>query len=408
MTAVAQAARNRVGHYLLLQKIDKGTMGTVYKGRHADTGREVVIKVMSERVAADVNLTMRFVRECKVAQALDHPHIVRVLDFGLDGSKAYLVMEHVEGESLAKRLERTGRLDEAEAVDVITQVGSALDWAHRLRLVHRNMKPAKILLGSDGRARLNDLGLIKDLENDALLTTPADILGTPNFMAPEQFDDAGKANAKSDLYSLAATLYMTVTGSAPFGPAAPLTALMRKKVANDLIPPRRLVPGLSAQVEAAILRGMRAHPDERQASVLDFLGELEDAVAAAAPGPAPAVPPEGERRRSKRHAARRRTSCRPLSRARGGRHWYGDVADISETGLCLQLERRFEPGTVLRLFFSGDADRRPVIVRIIWAKKESPEIWRLGGQFDRRLCGFEVDELRKTRQVELAKESPKL
>jgi len=410
MSAVVQAARNRLGHYVLLEKIGNGSMGTVYKGRHAGTGQDVAIKVMSQHVAADVSLTTRFARECKVARALDHPHIVRVLDFGLEGYKAYLVMEYVDGESLAARLERRGRMDEDEAVRLITQIGQALDWAHQRRLVHRDIKPANILLSRDGhdgvyRAKLNDLGLVKDLENDIGLTSPADILGTPNFMAPEQFEDAGKADARSDLYSLAATLYMIVTGAVPFGTGS-LTALMRRKLTDDITAPRRLVPGLSARVESAILRGVRCDPKERPTSVLEFIGELTE-HSAAPTVLAPAPPPASDRRRSRRYPVQRRTSCRPLSRSRG-KHWHGEVVDISETGLCLQLERRFEPGTVLTIFFSGDgasADRRPLLVRVMWAKKESPKTWRLGGQFDHSLCSFEVDELRKSAQVELAREA---
>jgi serine/threonine protein kinase len=404
--SAAASARNKLGQYVLLEKIGNGSMATVYKGRHADTGQDVAIKVMSQRVAADVGLAMRFARECKVARAIEHPHIVRVLDFGLEGSKAYLVMEYVDGESLAKRLERTRRLDEAEAVRLITQVGVALDWAHQRRLVHRDIKPANILLSRDGRAKLNDLGLVKDLENDAGLTSPADILGTPHFMAPEQFENAQKADARSDLYSLAATLYMTVTGTVPFGTGS-LTALMRKKLTNDLTAPRKLVPGLSARVESAILRGLRSDAKERPASVVEFLGALKDESPAAAPAPglSSAKPPAGERRRARRYPSKRRTSCRPLSRSRD-KHWHGEVVDISETGLCLQLERRFEPGTVLTLFFSGDSgERRPVLVRVMWAQKKPPKTWCLGGQFDHSLCGFEVDELRRRPQVELAKEA---
>jgi serine/threonine protein kinase len=409
MGAVLQAARKQFGPYVLLGKIGSGSMATVYKARHADTGQDAAVKVMSQRLAADVNLTTRFARECKVARALDHPHIVRVLDFGLEGYTAYLVMEYVDGESLARRLERKGPIDEDEAVRLIAQVGRALDWAHQRRLVHRDIKPANILLSRDGRAKLNDLGLVKDLEGDVGLTSPADILGTPNFMAPEQFEDAGKADARSDLYSLAASLYMTVTGAVPFGTGS-LMELMRRKLTDQLTAPRRLVPGLSARVESAILRGMRCHPKERQGSVLEFIGALKDDTVAA-PAPAPAAPPGSERRRSRRYPVKRRTSCRPLSRSRA-KHWHGEIVDISETGVCLQLERRFEPGTVLTLFINGDgagsddagADRSPMFVRVMWAKKESAKTWRLGGQFDHSLCSFEIDELRKSPQIELARE----
>jgi serine/threonine protein kinase len=406
MSAVSHA-RSRIGHYVLLEKIGSGAMATVYKARRADTGQVVAIKVMSQRVAANANLATRFARECKVARTLEHPHIVRVLDFGLEGSRAYLVMEYVDGESLARRLERNGRLDEGDAVRLITQVGQALHWAHQRRLVHRDIKPANILLGRDGKAKLNDLGLVKDLECDTNLTSPADVLGTPNFMAPEQFENAQKANARSDLYSLAATLYMTVTGAVPFGTAGSLSALMRKKLTNDMAAPRKLVAGLSPRIESAILLGLRADVKERPASVLEFLSALKhESASGAATGGAPATPRGAERRRARRYPARRRTSCRPLSRGHDS-PWHGEVVDISETGLCLQLERRFEPGTMLTLFLNGEGDsdeRRPVLVRVMWVQKKSAKTWHLGGQLDHSLCSFELDELRKSPKVELVKQ----
>src|SRR5205807_10319012 len=145
-----------------------------------------------------------------------HPHSVRVLDYGLDSDKPFLVMEFVGGGSLGDRLERQGRLPEAEAVQIISQAGQALQWAHERRLVHRDVKPDNILLDADSKVKLSDLGLVKNLDDNANLTCALDYLGTPNFMSPEQFKDARKADAQSDLYSLAATLYMTVTGEIPF------------------------------------------------------------------------------------------------------------------------------------------------------------------------------------------------
>src|SRR5438552_5613260 len=117
MSAVAsQSGRNKVGNYVLLEKIGKGSMATVYKGQHAQSGQPVAIKVMAPSIAAERDLSLRFARECKVARALNHPHIVRVLDFGLEGSQAYLVMEYVRGQSLGKCVKRQGRLAEEEAV----------------------------------------------------------------------------------------------------------------------------------------------------------------------------------------------------------------------------------------------------------------------------------------------------
>src|SRR5579872_5442007 len=183
MTRIAsQVSQTKIGGYHLLDKIGEGGLGTVYKGRDALSGKVVAIKVMPEGLVADEVLRMRFAQECQVARKLDHPHIVRVQDFGLDGNKPFLVMEYVVGESLGARLERDGRLSESEAVRVIVQVGGALQWAHLRRIIHRDVKPDNILLATSGHAKLADMGLVKNLENDLSLTQTQAGLGTPNFM----------------------------------------------------------------------------------------------------------------------------------------------------------------------------------------------------------------------------------
>src|SRR5580704_8747351 len=134
-------SQTKIGDYCLLEKIGESGRGLVWTALDSLSGKTVAIKVIPESVVADEVLRMRFAQECQVARKLNHPHIVRVLDFGLDGSKPYLVMEHVAGESLGQRLEREGRVPEAEAVRLIVQIGQALHWAHERRLVHRDVKP---------------------------------------------------------------------------------------------------------------------------------------------------------------------------------------------------------------------------------------------------------------------------
>jgi hypothetical protein len=264
----------------------------VYKGQDPATGDVVAVKLLASELVNN-EWRMRFAQECQVTRALHHPHIVRVLDFGLDGSKAYLVMEYVDGVSLGQRLEETGPLPEDEAVTLIRQVGQALHWAHERKLVHRDIKPDNILVDAAGHAKLADLGLAKNLEANLSLTGTNCALGTPKFMAPEQFVDAKRADALSDLYSLAATLYVLVTGHLPFDTRGGPVEIYKKKKANDLVAPRKLVPGLNERVNRAILRGLRAERGERPASVLEFLDLLVEVPATALParashtGPAP-------------------------------------------------------------------------------------------------------------------------
>jgi serine/threonine protein kinase len=185
----------------------------------------------------------------------------------------YLVMEFVEGESLGQKLEREGAMSETDAIRIIAQVAQGLHRAHKQSLVHRDVKPDNILVTPDGIAKLADLGLVKETETDLNLTRTGRGLGTPHFMAPEQFRNAKNADIRCDIYSLGATLYQMVTGQLPFRSNGPLDAWM-KKIQNDLTPPRQLVPDLSERVEWAIRRAMSADPDKRPATCREFVEDL--------------------------------------------------------------------------------------------------------------------------------------
>jgi serine/threonine protein kinase len=393
----SQVSQTKIGGYPILEKIGKGGMGTVYKGQNLQPRQFVAIKVLAGGVAASEVMRLRFAQECQIARQLDHPHIVRVLDFGLDGNKPFLVMEYVDGESLGERLHREGKLPEAEAVRLIVQVGRALHWAHQRKLIHRDVKPDNILIGADGNAKLTDLGLVKNLDSDFNLTQTQSSLGTPNFMAPEQFEDARRAEPRSDLYSLAATLYMTITGELPFSGRSTkaVATIYKKKLANEITAPSQLVPGLSAGVEAAILKGLRAERKERHASVHEFVECLRAqsaAPASVAEEPKPIVK-KGKERRKKRYATRRGSRCRPLQRV-PDMSWSGQVLNISEGGLCLELGRRYEPGALLTIVLNGqETSRHSLVARVMWVRKDGREKWTMGCQFDQPLCEFEVAAL---------------
>ncbi len=259
--------------YELLDKIARGGMATVYRARHRRTGQVVAVKILSPEMGASEVVRRRFEQEFKAARRLDHPHIVRTLDHGVAEAGPYLVMEFVEGETLGERLGRDGPLPQAEAVRLIIQVARALDHAHGLGLIHRDVKPDNILITADGQARLTDFGLVKQLAEEAELTRPGQGLGTLNFVAPEQLQNARGIDRRCDVYSLGATLYMAVTGACPFA-ARTHSQVIKKKVANELTLPRQLVAGLSEQLDRAIRRAM--HPDrgQRPMTCAEFCYEL--------------------------------------------------------------------------------------------------------------------------------------
>ena len=269
----SKATAQVVGDYELIEKIAEGGMGTVYKGRHCQTGLIVAIKVVPPGMASNLVLLKRFENEFRAASSLDHPNIVRALEYGNSNGRTFLVMEFIDGESLGQRLERDGRLPEAEALRIIQLAAKGLLHAHKNGLIHRDVKPDNLMVTTDGQVKLADLGLVKEVDADLNLTRTGRGLGTPHFMAPEQFRNAKNADVRCDIYSLGATLYQMVTGELPFKSLGPLDAWM-KKVNNELALPRQLVPELSERVDWAIRRAMHPDPEQRPASCREFVEDV--------------------------------------------------------------------------------------------------------------------------------------
>jgi serine/threonine protein kinase len=366
----------------------------LYKGVDPHTEEPVAIKVASQEVVDNPVLLKRFKQEYTVTRNLAHPNLIRALSFGHQDAAPYIVFEFVSGPSLGDRLEREGRLSEDEAVRVIRQVAGALGEAHKNRVIHRDVKPDNILLTDDGQAKVIDLGLAKDVDDDQMLTRPSTGLGTPNFMAPEQFSDARHADERCDVYSLGATLYMAVTGQLPFLGRS-LKAILDKKAKNDLVPPGQLVPGLSPQVETAICRSVLANPLERPASCLQFLEILSGA------GPWDAVKKprrscsrvyhggcggKADRRATARHPSSLEGSCRAVGAGKDT-EWPLRIQNISVDGIALLLGRRFEPRSVLLLEVSDKTGGpcRLLLARVIRAAPLPGKTWLVGCVFAHRL-----------------------
>jgi serine/threonine protein kinase len=386
-----------IGKYDLRQKIGEGSMATVYKALDRASGEAVAIKVASRRVQVDEVLRQRFEQEYRTASSLSHPHLVRALDFGEDDSTLYLVLEFVDGPDLWQRIEREGRLPEAEAVRLIVQVAQGLHEAHKHGIIHRDIKPENILITPDGQAKLTDLGLVKDLEEDLGLTQLQKGLGTPNFIAPEQFTDAKHAGVRCDLYALAATLYMAVTGEIPF-PGDDLSKILSQKRQNKLRPPRQLVPGLSERLDWTIRRTLQAEAKQRYASCPEFIaaltGEGAEATQAKARLAAAGQPKESAKRSAQdrrawvRYACSLDTTCNlnvSVHPQQGGVHdrWPATVHDLSVGGIGLHLSRRFEPGTVLTVELqSSDQNQTHILeMRVTHVKRAGRGQWFVGASF---------------------------
>src|SRR5260370_21092960 len=270
---ISKSTLMKVGSYDLLDQIAEGGMGTVYKGRNRESGQIVAIKIVPEGMADNHTLQTRLQKEFKAASNLDHPNVVRALEYGVLGGRPYLVMEFVDVESLGQRIERDGRIPEAEAIRIIALASQGLHHAHKNGMVHRDVKPDNIIVTKEGQGKLLDLGLVREADNDVNLTRTGRGLGTPHFMAPEQFRNAKNADVKCDIYSLGATLYQMITGELPFRSMGPLDAWM-KKINNELTPPIQLASDLSERIDWAILRAMSATPEKRPDSCRGVVEDL--------------------------------------------------------------------------------------------------------------------------------------
>jgi len=263
-----------IGPYQVLEKIGQGGMATVYRGLHAELDRHVAIKVLAGALPTTPELIQRFQREAKTIATLRHPNIVQVYDFGpLDGTY-YLAMEYVEGSDLAAEMRRRWAAGQAfrpdEILGLLSQVADALDYAHAQGVIHRDVKPGNVLLAASSevgglrQAILTDFGLATLRRTRATLITTIgqNVLGTPEYTAPEQALDAQAANPQSDIYSLGCILYELVTGHLPFeGDSALSIALMA--ISSDPMPPRAHVPNLPGAVERVILCALDKEPKRR-------------------------------------------------------------------------------------------------------------------------------------------------
>jgi serine/threonine protein kinase len=397
---VLQPSVKSIGPYELLEKLGAGGMGAVHKARHRRTGEIVALKTIRTDVDACEIDYKRFEREFRVAHALDHPNIVRALDCGMDNGAPYMAMEFVDGESLGDRIERQGRLSEDEAVPIILQVAEALHAAHQKRLIHRDVKPDNILITKKGQAKLTDLGLVKAVDPNGELTQAGSWLGTPNFMAPEQFADAKAVDTRSDIYALGATLFMAVTGEIPFRARSQhFLNILKKKLQNELTAPRSLVPSLSERVDFAIRRAVRADRNQRHPTCRAFIAALtgreeQSATPVRDVRRDKADWPGSDRRVAVRFPCQFETSCQPLERFKG-QTWGAEIQDISRTGLRLLARRRFERGTALVVLLHGceDAFTRTFFVRTVRVQHHSDKTWIIGCEFTRPLSEFELKAL---------------
>lgn len=269
------------GRYRLIEKLGEGGMGAVYRAQDQRLGRDVAIKVLPPTVARDPEAVARFKREAKALARVSHPNIVQAFDADEDGGRQFLVMEYVQGRDLLHIVAERGQLDPARVADFGFQAALALDHAHRKGLIHRDVKPGNLLLTSDGRIKLLDLGLARFVQDQvpAGNATMAGVgMGTPDYMAPEQFRDARSADVRSDIYCLGCTLYHLLTGHVPF-PTDSVSAKYEKHERENATPIEEKCPDVPAGLVAAVQKMMAKRPEHRYQSAREVAEALAPFVA---------------------------------------------------------------------------------------------------------------------------------
>lgn len=291
MVCEGNGSQLHLGSYLLLEPLGQGGMGQVYRARHRTMRRVVALKRLHKDLLHDPDIVKRFYREITAVAQLSHPHVVTAYDAGSAGDAHFFVMEYVEGTDLAALVRYGGAVPVAQAVDYIRQAALGLQHIHENGWIHRDIKPHNLLLASaSGMVKVADLGLarlripMQDGTQRSTITEEGEIMGTADFVAPEQSHDPRSVDIRADLYSLGCTLYYLLTGKPPFPIGGALEKVIRHRTA-DPTPVESLRPEVSPALARIVRKMMAKRPEDR----FQTPGEAAAALASAHPS-APPLP----------------------------------------------------------------------------------------------------------------------
>ena len=260
--------------YEILTQIGEGGMGVVYKARQRSPDRMVAIKIMAPQLSGDETFLNRFIREASVAAGLRHPNMVLVHGAGEHEGVYHIVMEFVDGESVLERIHRRGRLDACEALAITVYVAQALQYAWtKAKLIHRDVKPANILLSSTGEVKLGDLGLAKSMGQSTAGTMVGMVLGSPHYMSPEQARALREIDFRADIYSLGCTLYHMVMGRRPYE-GCDTPEVLLQQISGPLPALSELWPQCPLSLSRLLNRMLAKQPELRPQSYDDLLKDL--------------------------------------------------------------------------------------------------------------------------------------
>jgi serine/threonine-protein kinase len=280
---VAALVGQQIPGYQLLERLGEGATGIVYKARQMSMDRLVAVKVLHPKYGAEPALLARLTREARVAAKLSHNNIVQAIDVGSAGPLHYFVMELVEGKTIREEILAGKVFGEHEAVEIVVQVAQALQHASRRGLIHRDVKPANIVLTAEGIAKLADLGMARTSADDADLRRKEQglTIGTPYYISPEQVRAEEDIDTRSDLYSLGATLYHMVTGRPPFEGSG--EEIFEKHLHEEMTPPDHINQELSGGLGEVVEVLMAKDREQRYQSADDAIIDLECLLAGQPP-----------------------------------------------------------------------------------------------------------------------------
>jgi len=281
-----------IGPYRIMEQLGQGGMATVYKAYHAALDRYVALKVLHPAFHEDQTFAARFQREARVVAKLEHPHIVPVYDYAEHEKRPYLVMKFIEGDTLKTRLSK-GPLSADEIAGVVNSVGSALAYAHKQGILHRDIKPSNVLIAKDGEMYLADFGLARIAQAGESTLSSDSIMGTPQYISPEQALGKKDLDAGTDIYSFGVMLYEMVVGQVPFSADTPFS-IIHDHIYTPLPLPMDVNPKVPEPVQRVLLKALAKDRHDRYASVNEMIGAFKNAwMEAGVPmeGTAVIVPP---------------------------------------------------------------------------------------------------------------------
>ena len=256
----------------IIEEIGKGGMGMVYKAYDSKIREVVALKLLKPEIASDIEIVERFRNEIKLARQVSHRHVCRMYDIGEEWLSIYISMEYVAGEDLKSFIRRSGHLNEAKAVGLARQIVEGLAEAHRLGVVHRDLKPQNIMIDKDGNAKIMDFGIARSLHTRGVTGTGV-IIGTPEYMAPEQADGRD-VDSRADIYALGTVLFEMVTGRVPFEGETPLSIVLKHR-SEPPADPQTLNTQISTGLSRVILKCLEKPRERRYQSAAEVLADLE-------------------------------------------------------------------------------------------------------------------------------------